>query len=336
MTSGDDLGVAPPLRFGAVPLAGRAALAPLSGVTDPVFRRIAGRFGAAYTVSEMVASDELVSGSEEARLRAESSGVGPHIVQLAGCDAGWLAEAARVAEGAGADVIDLNMGCPAKRVTGGLAGSALMRDPGRAARLIGAVTAAVRVPVTVKMRLGWDETHLNAPDLARVAWSLGAAAVTVHGRTRQQFYRGQADWARIGAVVEAVPIPVVANGDIDSSRSAWACLQASGAAAVMIGRAAIGRPWLVGQVSAALAGWSAPEPSPAEKADAAVEHYRGLLALYGRSVGIRHARKHLAAYADASPEGDPAGCARLVVSEDPAEVAGLMRSLLGVGLREAA
>src|SRR5215213_4238112 len=179
--------------IGDVEARGRCVMAPLSGVTDVVLRRIAMRFGAGLVVSEMVASDEFVQGSEEARLRAEGEGVRPHVVQLAGCAPHWMAEAARRAEGSGAQVVDINMGCPAKRVTGGEAGSALMRDLDHAARLIAAAVAAVSIPVTVKMRLGWDERSLNAPDLARWAETLGVRAVTVHGRTRQQFYKGSAD-----------------------------------------------------------------------------------------------------------------------------------------------
>src|SRR4051812_24498651 len=191
-------------------------LAPLSGVTDVAFRRIALRFGAGLVVSEMVASDELVRGSEEARLRSEGEGVRPHVVQLAGRDPRWMGEAARIAEGSGAHAIDINMGCPAKRVIGGFAGSALMRDPDHAARPIAATLEAASVPVTVKMRLGWDEQSLNAPDLARRAESLGARAVTVHGRTRRQFYAGHADWAAIARVCEDVAVPVIANGDVGS------------------------------------------------------------------------------------------------------------------------
>jgi tRNA-dihydrouridine synthase B len=317
--------------IGSVALAGRAVLAPLSGVTDVVFRRIARRFGAALVVSEMVASDEFVLGAEEARLRAEGDGISPHVIQLAGCEPGWMGEAARLAEASGAAIIDINMGCPAKRVTGGYAGSALMRDLDHATRIIEATVAAVRCPVTVKMRLGWDDAAINAPDLARRAESLGVAAVTVHGRTRQQFYKGAADWAAIRRVADSVANPVIANGDIASAADARRCLAASGATAAMVGRAAVGRPWLVGQIGAELGGRNAVEPIPADKIAAAVEHYDGLLALYGRRMGIRHARKHLAAYADEArrsgfglPREDRA---RLVTSENPAEVTSLLLRL---------
>src|SRR5215212_1332403 len=247
--------------IGPVLVEAAAILAPLSGVTDVAFRRIARRLGAGLVVSEMVASDELVQGSEEAQLRSEGAGIEPHVVQLAGCEPYWMAEAARVAEGAGARIIDINMGCPAKRVIGGYAGSALMRDLDHASRLIEATVQAASVPVTVKMRLGWDHDTINAPELARRAEAIGAKAVTVHGRTRQQFYKGQADWSAILPVVQGVGIPVIANGDIGSLEEARRCLAASGAAAVMIGRSAVGRPWLVGQIGAALQGETIPDPS---------------------------------------------------------------------------
>jgi tRNA-dihydrouridine synthase B len=323
--------------IGSVPLSGRAVLAPLSGITDVVFRRIARRFGAALVISEMVASDEFVLGSEEARLRAEGEGIAPHVIQLAGCDPRWMGEAARLAEGSGAALIDINMGCPAKRVTGGYAGSALMRDLDLATRIIAATAAAVRCPVTVKMRLGWDHASLNAPELARRAAEIGVAAVTVHGRTRQQFYKGAADWAAIRQISENVLIPVIANGDVASAADARRCLDASGAAAVMVGRAAAGRPWLVGQIGDALDARTPVEPAPAEKAAVAVEHYQGLLALYGRAVGLRHARKHLVAYADEARRFGlallPDERSRLVTSENPAEVAGLLRRLFENGPR---
>jgi nifR3 family TIM-barrel protein len=327
-------------NIGSVQVKVAAILAPLSGVTDVAFRRIAKRLGAGLVVSEMVASDELVQGSEEAQLRAEGSGIEPHVVQLAGCEPRWLAEAARVAEGAGARVIDINMGCPAKRVIGGYAGSALMRDLDHASRLIEATVQAAGIPVTVKMRLGWDHQSINAPDLARRAEALGVKAVTVHGRTRQQFYKRQADWSAIAPVVQAVGIPVIANGDIGSLEEARDCLAASGAAAVMIGRSAVGRPWLVGQIGAALQGRTIPDPSPEEMTAIAIEHYEGLLSLYGEKTGIRHARKHLAAYADvaiASGFQVPPGTrTAIVTSEEPRTVIALLRSLYSHSEREAA
>ncbi len=327
MTCDENLGDG--YSVGPLRIVGRAVLAPLSGVTDLGFRRVARRFGAALVVSEMVASDDYVLGAAEARLRAEGEGVAPHVVQLAGCEPGWMAEAARLAEASGASVIDINMGCPAKRVTGGHAGSALMRDLDLATRLIEAVRGAVSVPVTVKMRLGWDHAHLNAPELARRAEAAGVAAVTIHGRTRQQFYKGNADWRAIAEVTRAVAIPVVANGDIGSTDDARRCLAASEATAVMVGRAAVGRPWLVGRIAAELAGRSYAEPTLAEKGEAAVEHYETLLSLFGRDAGVRHARKHLAAYADAATEDGgglkPADRLRLVTTDDPATARALIR-----------
>jgi nifR3 family TIM-barrel protein len=327
-------------RIGRVPVESRAVLAPLSGVTDLVFRRIARRFGAGLVVSEMVASDELVRGSAEACLRAEGEGISPHVVQLAGCQPRWMGEAARVAEAAGADVIDINMGCPAKRVIGGYAGSALMRDLDNACRMIEATVAAATVPVTVKMRLGWDHTSLNAPELARRAQDLGVAAVTVHGRTRQQFYKGTADWKAIAAVVDAVSIPVTANGDIGSLTDARRCLSDSGAAAAMVGRAAVGRPWLVAQIGAGLEGRTLADPTPAVMADMAVEHYEGLLALYGTHVGLRHARKHLAAYADVAAEAgflvESDDRQRIVTTEEPAVAIEILRRIYASPMRNAA
>jgi nifR3 family TIM-barrel protein len=290
----------PGLSIGPHALAVPALLAPMSGVTDHGFRRIAARFGAGAVVSEMVAADQLAAGDEEARLRAEGEGLALHIVQLAGCEAAAMAEGARIAEGAGAHVIDINMGCPAKRVTRGWSGSALMRDLDQAERLIAAVRGAVSVPVTLKMRLGWDEASLNAPDLARRAEANGLALVTVHARTRQQFYKGRADWGAVGAVRAATRLPLVVNGDIGTPAEAAAALAASGADAVMIGRAALGRPWLVGEIGHALAGRAWPRPDADAMAAAALEHYDLLLAGLGREAGIRHARKHVAAYADAA------------------------------------
>jgi nifR3 family TIM-barrel protein len=339
MPTDEKIGVSS-FSIGSIPVGAPAVLAPLSGVTDVVMRRIARRFGAGLVVSEMVAADEFVKGSTEARLRAEGAGIDPHVVQLAGCEPRWMSEAVRVAEGAGARIIDINMGCPAKRVVGGYAGSALMRDLDHACRLVEATVGAAKVPVSVKMRLGWDHDSLNAAALAGRAESLGVAAVTVHGRTRQQFYKGRADWTAIAEVSKSVSIPVIANGDIGSVEEARRCLSDSAAAAVMVGRAAVGQPWLVGQIAAALEGRAMPHPAPPVMAETAVEHYEGLLSLYGREFGTRHARKHLAAYADvaeAAGFGLEAEARRLLVtSVEPSIVTDLLQRIYSDRRRNAA
>jgi tRNA-dihydrouridine synthase B len=288
-----------PLSIGPVALNGRVFLAPMSGVTDAGLRRVAHRFGAGLVVSEMIASDDYVAGRSEMRLRAEGAGIAPHVVQLAGCQAHWMAEAAKMAEQAGADVIDINMGCPAKHVTGGQAGSALMRDLDHAQSLIAATVAAVSIPVTLKMRLGWDHASLNAPELARRAEREGVAMITVHGRTRQQFYKGQADWSAIAQVRAATSLPLVANGDIGGINDVRECFNQSGADAVMVGRAALGQPWIVGALCRAYEeGEEVRLPTLTQQLEAALEHYDSLIESLGIENGTRHCRKHLAAYVD--------------------------------------
>jgi tRNA-dihydrouridine synthase B len=299
MNDAQSLGVSRAITIGPIRLEGRALLAPMSGISDLAMRRIARRFGAALVFSEMVAAETFLQGDSEASMRAEGDGLAPHAVQLVGHEAKALAETARRVVDAGAALIDINMGCPSRRVSGCLAGAALMRDVDHAERLIAGVVEAVPVPVTVKMRLGWDETSLNAVELAHRAERAGVRMVTVHGRTRAQFYDGRADWAAVRAVVRAVAIPVVVNGDCASVEDARTMLALSGAAGVMIGRAAVGAPWLVGALSRALdAGVPAREPSPEERREAALEHLDWLVGKLGSRAGLRHARKHLAAYAD--------------------------------------
>ena len=267
----------------------RVLLAPMSGVTDVPFRRLAWEAGAGMVVSEMVASQAFTTGLEEMRLKAEGAGLPLHVVQLAGNDPRWMAEAARLAEGAGAHVVDINMGCPARKVTNGWSGSALMRDLDHARSLIEATIAAVSVPVTLKMRLGWDDASRNAPELARRAQEAGVALVTVHGRTRCQFYKGRADWHAVRAVREATTLPLVVNGDVATRWEAAAALAASGADAVMVGRAAYGAPWRAG----AIAGTGT---APDDLGPYVARHHEAMLDFYGPAIGVRAARKHLGWY----------------------------------------
>jgi tRNA-dihydrouridine synthase B len=304
-----------PFKIGSQEIRNRVILAPMSGVTDLPFRTLAWRYGAGLVVTEMVASRELVANKGESWARLRNAGMLPHVVQLAGREPYWISEAAKIAEANGAGIIDINMGCPAKKVIGGYSGSALMRDLDLAVSIIEETVKAVKVPVTVKMRLGWDDDSRNAPELAARAEGVGAQCITVHGRTRMQFYEGTADWDAIAATRAAISIPLIANGDVKSSQDAETILEKSGADAVMVGRAAQGRPWLIGQLG------GSPAPEASKIADIACEHYEMMLEFYGHEAGLRHARKHLGWYLDQNnAEISTSEKSILMTTRDSAEV----------------
>lgn len=286
-----------PFSIGTIKVRNPVFLAPMSGITDVPFRNLAWKFGAGMVVSEMVASEALSVGNLEMHRKSQSGECPTHVVQLSGRQEYWMGEGARIAENAGADIIDINMGCPSKRVTTGYSGSALMRDLGLARRLIEATVKAASVPVTLKMRLGWDHSTINAPELARCAQDAGIQMITVHGRTRCQFYKGRADWDLVKRVRDATDLPLVVNGDIGNLDDARQAQEKSGADAVMVGRAAYGAPWLPGLIASQMAGISEiREPVGRELMSIVLEHYHAILDFYGENTGIRQARKHLGWY----------------------------------------
>ena len=295
------------LQIGDVTIPGRVLAAPMTGVTDLPARRIAVREGAPYVATEMVACDAFAKGRPDVVRRAAGEDLPLKVIQLVGREPQWVAAGAKLAEAAGADIIDLNFGCPCKEVTGALSGSALMREPELAARIIGAAVDATSRPVTLKMRLGWDEQNRNAPELAAKAQSLGVKAITVHARTRKQFYTGIADWDAVAEVRRATSLPLIVNGDIVDAASARQALRRSGADAVMLGRGSYGRPWAMAAIDRALNGGDETEPALGHRLEVALQHFSDTLKFYGDALGLKIFRKHLGWYVEkAFMPADPA------------------------------
>lgn len=319
--------------IGGVAIGMRALVAPMSGVSDLPFRKAAARLGARYVVTEMVAADQLAAGRRDVVQRAAMDDLPLNIVQLVGREARWIGLGAKLAEEAGADIIDLNMGCPSREVTGVLCGAALMKNLDHAETLIAAAVANTSKPVTLKMRLGWDDNSRNAPELAQRAEQAGVKAITVHARTRNQFYKGQCDWHAVAAVKTATSLPVIVNGDIVDDVSARSALRQSGADAVMIGRAACGRPWIAAAIDQALRdGRPMQEPAMEHRLAVVLEHFADTIAFYGTRFGVRVFRKHLAAYIEQAPFPDDAEVrraakARLCRLDEPGAIEAEIRAL---------
>ena len=319
--------LAEPIAIGSLEVRNRVLLAPMSGVSDLPFRDLAWEFGAGSVFSEMIASHSLMAGEELMLLKLQKSRGAPHVVQLAGREAKWMARAAEHAEAHGAELIDINMGCPAKKVTSGYSGSALMRDLDHAMTLVEATVGAVSVPVTLKMRLGWDEASINAPELARRAVDSGVQAVTVHGRTRCQFYKGHANWELVNKVRDVVDVPLFVNGDIFDNATAAEAMKQSGADGVMLGRSTYGRPWLPGLVAGAISPERAIELG--HDVELVIRHHESMTEFYGLQNGLRQARKHLGWYIDnldLSIDATPLK-RRIMTSFDVLEIYDLLREL---------
>ncbi len=328
------------VSIGGLAIRNPVFLAPMSGITDVPLRRLAWKFGAGLVISEMVASEALVTGKQEMKDKAESAGLPIHVVQLSGRQPKWMREGVKVAQDTGADVIDINMGCPSKRVTTGYSGSALMRDLDHAMRLIDATVETASIPVTLKMRLGWDDSSINAPELARRAVDGGVQMITVHGRTRCQFYKGRADWRSVRAVKQQINVPLVVNGDIGSLKDAQNAMDCSSADAVMIGRAAYGAPWLPGNIAEGLRLGREPDgPQESDLLAIVLEHYEAMLSFYGTRSGIRQARKHLGWYLDRlEPSAGLKSLRRVALTANEPElvVSAIQSAFGGMALRKVA